>query len=236
MAKVLPKAASLKRWALDLLFPRWCLGCGKASDFICPSCRETLARIEPPLCPGCGLPEPSGNLCPACAHEPPVLDGIRSPFRFEGLMREAIHQLKYHNLRALAEPLAQLLRDYLLENPVPGEVLVPVPIHPRRWRERGYNQSQLLAQALGRLTGLAVISDSLVRLTHADPQARTATVRERISNVASAFACRDGRLKDRWLILIDDVATSGATLSAATDALKKSGAKSVWGLALAREI
>ena len=144
--------------------------------------------------------------------------------------------MKYRNLRALAEPLAQLLGGYLQERPVPGEVLVPVPLHAKRWRERGYNQSQLLARELGKLTGLSVVSDSLVRPGLATPQARTASVRERMLNVADAFACRDERLKDRRVLLIDDVATSGATLEAAADALKKIGAESVWGLTLAREI
>jgi ComF family protein len=236
MAKVLPQAISLKRWALDLLFPRWCLGCGKEGDFLCPSCQDTLPKIVPPLCPRCGSPEPGGNLCPPCAREPSALNGIRSPFRFEGLMREAIHQMKYRNLRALAEPLAQLLGDYLQESPVPGEVLVPVPLHAKRRRERGYNQSQLLARELGKLTGLPVVSDSLVRPGLATPQARTTGVRERMLNVADAFACRDERLKGRRVLLIDDVATSGATLGAAADALKKIGAESVWGLVLAREI
>lgn len=221
---------------MDLLFPRWCLGCGKEGDFLCPSCRETLPSITTPLCPRCGHPEPGGNLCPPCSREPSALNGIRAPFRFEGLVREAIHQMKYRNLRALAEPLAQLLGDFLSENKVPGEVLVPVPLHAKRLRVRGYNQSQLLAQELGKRAGLGVISDSLVRPGLATPQARTTSVRERKRNVAGAFACRDERLKERRVLLIDDVATSGATLEAAADALKKIGAASVWGLVLAREI
>lgn len=232
---MVPAASRLTKWSLDLLFPRWCLGCGKEGDYFCPACEGTLTQIAPPLCPRCGCPEPGGKLCPACARESPALDGIRAPFRFEGLAREAVHQLKYRNLRVLAEPLARFLHRFLQSNPVPGEVLVPVPVHARRLRERGYNQSELLARELGRLAGLPVVTGSLVRSRFATPQASSASVRERRQNVTGAFACRDERLKGRRVLLIDDVATSGATLGAAAEALKEMGAGSVWGLVLARE-
>jgi len=190
----------------------------------------------PPLCPKCGRPQASAILCPSCVGWRAEIDGIRSPFRFDGVMRQAIHQLKYRNLRALAVPLAQLLNDYLTSNPVAGEVLVPVPLHQKRLMERGYNQSSLPAQELGKLTNLPVVDDCLARRRHAPPQARTSTVDERRSNVANAFFCRDGRLQDKQVLLIDDVCTSGATLDACARALKEAGAISVWGLVLAREI
>jgi len=155
---------------------------------------------------------------------------------FDGVVRQAIYQLKYKNLRALAAPLARLLNDYLITNPVPGEILVPVPLHRQRLRERGYNQSSLLVRELAKLTSLPVVDDCLIRERHAPPQARTATVGERQSNVADAFACRDQRLRGRQVLLIDDVSTSGATLNACATALKTVGAISVWGLVLAREI
>ena len=151
-------------------------------------------------------------------------------------MRQAIYQLKYRNLRTLAAPLARLLYDYLVTSPVPGEALVPVPLHQKRLRERGFNQSSLLAHELGKLTNLPVLDDWLIRLRHAPPQARTSTVDERWSNVADAFTCRDRRLQDKPILLIDDVSTSGATLDACAAALKAAGTTSVWGLVLAREI
>ena len=132
--------------------------------------------------------------------------------------------------------LARLLQDYLTANPMPGEVLAPVPLHRKRLRERGYNQSSLLAKELGKLTGLPIVDDCLIRQRYAPPQARTSTVAERQSNVANAFACRDNRLRDKQVLLIDDVSTSGTTLDACAAALKASGATSVWGLVLAREI
>ena len=233
---MLPQLARLKGIAVDLLFPQWCVGCGKEGDFICYSCRCSLPRITPPLCPKCGKPQPSGILCPACVSWQARMDGIRSPFRFDGVMRQAIYQLKYRNLRALAAPLARLLNDYLSTNSVPGEVLVPVPLHQKRLRERGYNQSSLLAQELGKLTKLPVVDNCLSRQRHALPQVRTSTIDERWRNVANAFICCDHRLRDKQVLLIDDVSTSGATLDACAAALKAAGATSVWGLVLAREI
>jgi len=190
----------------------------------------------PPICPKCGRPQSSAILCPSCVGWQAEIDGIRSPFRFDGVIRQAIHELKYRNLRAIAGLFAQWLNDYLTTNPVPGEVLVPVPLHRKRLRERGYNQSSLLAQELAKLAHLPVVDDCLIRRRHALPQARTTTVDERRSNVAGAFSCRDGRLKGKQVLLIDDVSTSGATLDACARALKEAGVTSVWGLVLAREI
>ncbi len=233
---MLPQLEKLKGGVLDFVFPRFCVGCGREGSFLCLSCQHRLQRIMPPLCPKCGRPQPSGIVCSSCVGWQAEIDGIRSPFRFEDTVRKAVHQLKYRNIRVLAVPLAKLLSDYLAASPVLGEVLVPVPLHRKRLRERGYNQSSLLAIELGKLSGLPVVDDCLVRQRHVSPQARTANVEERRRNVAGAFICRDNRLRDKQVLLIDDVSTSGATLDACAAALKAAGAASVWGLTLAREI
>jgi ComF family protein len=190
----------------------------------------------PPICPRCGKPQPSGITCPACINWQSAINGIRSPLKFDGVAREAIHQLKYKNLRSLAGPLAVLLENYLAQNPVPGEILVPVPLHPKRLRERGYNQSALLAHELSKLISRPVIEDCLVRTKYLIPQARTQSVEERRHNVKQAFTCINSRLQNKQVLLIDDVSTSGATLDACALALKSAGAQSVWGLVLSREI
>ena len=119
---------------------------------------------------------------------------------------------------------------------MPGEALVGVPLHPRRLRERGYNQSSLLAKELGKCVGLPVIEDCLIRVKQAQPQVKAADVEQRRRNVADAFVCRDERVKGKRIVLIDDVCTSGATLESCAAALKNKGATSVWGLTLAMEI
>ena len=190
----------------------------------------------PPFCPRCGRPQASGIVCPSCWQRPTEIDGIRSPFRFDEVIRKAIHELKYRNLRAISTRLAELLANYLKENQLPGEALVGVPLHPRRLRERGYNQSSLLAKELGKCVGLPVIEDCLIRVKQAQPQVKAADVEQRRRNVADAFVCRDERVKGKRIVLIDDVCTSGATLESCAAALKNKGAASVWGLTLAMEI
>ena len=236
MVIVHPQLTRLKGIALDLLFPQWCVGCGRGGELICSSCRRSLPRIMPPICPLCGRPQASGILCSSCVSWHPAIDGIRSPFRFDGVIRQAVHQLKYQNLRVLAHPLAQLMRDFFVSHPLPGDVLVPVPMHQQKLRERGYNQAGLLAADLGKLLELPEVEGCLMRQQPSSPQARAATVEERKRNVVDAFCCRDERLSGKHVILIDDVATSGATLDACAAALKETGAISVWGLVMAREI
>ncbi len=236
MAIVLPRITVLKRAALDLLFPRWCLGCGKEGDFICGDCRRGLPEIALPVCPRCGRPLVENDACHDWPDTPDGIDGIRSPFVFGGVIRRAVHELKYRNLRALAPFLAGLLYEYLVANPVPADILVPVPLHTKRLRERGYNQSALLAGELGRRCGLPVAPNGLLRRHYAGPQARSAGISERQKNVTGAFICPDGRFRGKQVLLIDDVSTSGATLNACAGALKDAGAAQVWGLTLAREL
>ena len=222
--------------AVGSFFPCRCVGCGKVGGFLCPECLGKLPRLLPPLCPNCGRPQASGIVCPDCRQRQTEINGIRSPFRFDEVIRKAIHQLKYRNLKAISPRLAELLADYLGSNSLPGEALVCVPLHPRRLRERGYNQSSLLAGELDRRIDLPVIEDCLIRVKQAQPQVRAVDVEERRRNVADAFVCRDEKVGGKQIILIDDVCTSGATLESCAAALKSKGAASVWGLTLAREI
>jgi ComF family protein len=221
---------------IDLFFPQRCVGCGKFGALICASCCQKLPKILPPFCQKCGRHESSGVLCSACWGQRTAIDGIRSVFRFDGTVRHAIHDLKYRSIKSMADCLATLMADYLRENKLPGDILVPVPLHPRRLRERGYNQSVLLARKLGKIASMPVIEDQLYRLKDSLPQARTETVEERRRNVEKAFACRQGAESGKRLLLVDDVCTSGATLEACAAALKAAGAVSVWGFTLAREI
>lgn len=220
----------------DFLFPQYCIGCGREGSVLCLSCMEKLDRLPPPFCLRCGLPLTGSFPCRDCAELELAIDGIRSPLIFQKLTRKAVHQLKYQNMRLMAVPLARVLYSYLAENPIETDFLVPVPLHPQRLRERGYNQSLLLARHLGKLSGIPVRNDILKRRLNTPPQARTAGSVERHLNMRGAFAGTYGKLKDKKVLLIDDVSTSGATLDACALALKKAGASSVWGLTVAREV
>jgi len=229
------RSGKLIELAVESFFPRRCVGCGKVGGFLCSECLGKLPRLLPPLCPNCGRSQASGIVCPDCRQRQTEIDGIRSLFRLDEVIRKAIHQLKYRNLKAISPCLAELLSDYLESNSLPGEALLCVPLHPRRLRERGYNQSGLLARELGKRIGMPVIEDCLIRVKQAQPQVRAVDVAERRRNVADAFVCRDARISGKQIILIDDVCTSGATLESCAAALKSKGAASVWGLTLARE-
>ena len=233
---MLPQLVKIKGIALDFIFPRYCVGCGREGEFLCSTCLRTINRIVPPICPKCGRPQPSGILCPDCVSWSASIDGIRSPYKFDGVIREAVHQLKYGNLRALSPTLADFIYEYLTINPLPVDVIVPVPLHAKRLRERGYNQSGLLAGDLSKLTGLPAVENSLVRQRNTVPQAKTANVNQRHKNITGAFLCRNDELKGKRVLLIDDVSTSGSTLDACAQAMKAAGATSVWGLTVAREI
>lgn len=233
---VIPQIKKLGGIALDLLFPKSCVGCGREGKFICDTCRSTVIRIPSSVCPKCGRPQINGILCSECVHWQSNIDGIRSPFRFEGTIRQAVHQLKYKNVRALAPTLAMLMYEYLAVHQLPADVLVPVPLHPKRLRERGYNQSELLAKELGKLLLMPVENRTLVRIKYAPPQARTTSVEQRRLNMSDAFSCKGNGLQGLGILLIDDVATSATTLEACAKALKEVGVLSVWGLVMAREV
>ena len=220
--------------ALDLLFPLRCLGCRREGRLLCPACTASLPRLLPPYCAVCAQPATSQR-CRRCSIMPLEVDGLRAPFLFlkEGLIRAAIHDFKYRNVRAAAPELGRLLADYLESNPMPGKIIVPVPLHPLRLRWRGYNQSALLARELGKATGSPVNEQLLARIKNTPPQVDV-TGRERRNNVAGSFDCI-GDATAQAVLLVDDVATTGGTMSACAAALKAGGAASVWGLVLARE-
>ena len=225
--------SNLVRSALDFVFPIHCAGCGREGGVICGQCVDGLERLTAPYCRVCADPGVSG-LCSWCRQSPPGFDSLRSPFRFEGPVRDAIHRLKYKGERASAGLLAGLMAEYIEGSPVPADALLPTPLHPRRLRSRGYNQSALLARELGKRITLPVREDLLIRVRNPRPQVETQSQQERRVNVADNFACQTDAA-GLTVLLIDDVATTGSTLSECATALKAAGATRVHALTLARE-
>jgi competence protein ComFC len=226
----------LHREFVDFLLPRECLGCGKIGNFICPGCQNKLPLVYPPICPACGKPQINEDLCSECWKTSRYTDGIYSVFRFEGIIRNAIHAFKYNNLRAISEQLGRYMANSFIQNRLNGDFLVPVPLHYSRSRERGYNQSALLAKEISSLVNVAVSESVLSRVDDNKPQARTLNVEERRKNVQGIFRWSGENIDGKTMILIDDVCTSTATLEACAMILKRGGAKSVKGFTLAREI
>jgi len=226
----------LKQKALNFLFPPRCVSCGKGEAFLCRKCHNKLIYLQPPLCIRCSKPIYTGTICHKCQSQIWDIDGIYSIFKYGGAIRQAIIQFKYENIKVLADPLSHFMVEYLKKHHLSFDIIIPVPIHRRRLRERGYNQSSLLAQRLSRMTRIPVAEGSLIRTKHTSPQAKTDNVEQRRKNIRNAFKCVNHDISGKRILLIDDVCTSGATLNSCAASLKSVGAASVWGLTLAKEI
>jgi ComF family protein len=246
--RALPAVAALARtaagFAADLVAPRRCGVCGEFGSLLCAPCREALPAATGNRCCGCArvltpgrIAAANDGLCHACAALPDQpLDSLRAAYRFEGGARRLVHRLKYERLFALAAPMGEAMASCLPPG-APGadcDLLVPVPLHPRRERDRGFNQSALLARAIGRTLGLPVQRRTLSRVRATAQQARSGGPEARLANVAGAFACRMD-LSGRSVLLIDDVATTGATLRACARPLREAGVAAVHALVFAHE-
>jgi len=231
IAQFARRTQTVRQVLLDLLFPPQCVTCRRTGDWFCATCQQRIEKILPPVCQRCGRPL-SLRDCPYCAKLPLQIDGTRATAFFEGNLRDAIHAFKYNHRPELARPLGNWLSAYLTANPMPVDVLIPIPLHPERERARGYNQSALLARVLGEQHHLPIWNDALTRTRHTRPQVELDAAERRV-NVQDAFAA-DARVAGKRILLIDDVCTTGATMEACGLALYARGAKSVWGLAIAR--
>ena len=219
--------------ALDFLLPLTCVGCRKEGIGICGECLAGVHELQA-CCEMCAQPGPA-RFCRRCAESPLSLNGIYAAYPLEGALRSAVHSFKYRNYRALAPQLAGVMAKRFQDVRVPATMLVPVPMHPRRERSRGYNQAEQLAKELGTLTGVPVAKDVLKRVTYSPPQVQRSSRASRLEIAEGAFEATRS-VENEAILLIDDVVTTGSTMAACANALWSESAKSVWGLALAREV
>jgi len=187
-----------------------------------------------PLCPLCGrmVPQPT-SCCSACHQHPLPLRQIRAAVPFKDAVPGLIHKMKYRGLFALTEPLSSLMVESWPVWPVPVDLVLPIPLHPKRRQKRGYNQAELLANHLCQQLRLPSEPGALRRVRDTRPQVDLNT-RARQANVAGAFEAEGERVRGKEIVLIDDVCTTGSTLSAAATALLSAGAQAVSGYCLAR--
>ncbi len=218
---------------INLLFPPRCGGCQQPGSLWCEVCRAAVKPVLPPWCEMCGKPLASEPLCGQCREHPLHIEKIRSAAIFEGALRDGIHRFKYQRWSSLAEPFGEMLADFWQAERLTADWLIPVPLHPSRERDRGYNQSELLARVLSRRVGVPVSRHGL-RRTRATAVQMTLNAAQRHANVAGAFEGVDAQLRGARVIVIDDVGTTGATLDACAQAVLQTGAASVMGLTLAR--
>lgn len=223
---------AISQFAIDLVYPCRCAGCGRRGTWLCEECDAALARFVSPFCHCCGVPN-SINAC-QCDTTPAILSRVRSVGPYAGWLREAIIRFKYEGEWARAQQFGPLLAESMMDL-VPCDALVPVPLHPRRYRQRGYNQARLLANQVGGDLGIDV-RDALLRRRATNPQARLG-VTDRVSNVKGAFALHpDENVEGQDLVLVDDVITTGSTLATCATALYGAGARSVAVVTIAREL
>lgn len=232
------------RTGLDLVFPRQCAGCGAAlaagEGPVCWPCLSEVPRLSAPFCSVCGKPV-AGRVdhaytCAACLRMPPPFACARSAVYYRDLVRVLIAQVKYHHAVWLIPVLGDLLeasvRAWLPEGT--WSRVVPVPLHPARGRERGFNQSALLARDLARRLGLPVAAGVVRRIRPTETQTHLTAV-QRLTNVKSAFRADAARgVTGEDLLLVDDVMTTGATVAACARALRAAGAASVTVVTVAR--
>ena len=221
---------------LDLLYPARCPGCGSPSPTLCAACRRTVRPVPLPHCPRCGATLAPSGRCAICANRPPALVALHSVGRFDGVLRTAIHRFKYRGRTDLARPLARLLAEAWREVGQPAAVVVPVPQHPLRTRERGYIPTALLTGHLASLLSLPHVPQALVRCRHTPPQVGLSGS-ARWQNVRDAFATgpQASQITGRAVVLVDDVATTGATLSASATACRAAGTGPIFALVLAHD-
>ncbi len=202
----------------DWLFPPHCVACDARGAWLCAACLDQIKQSSAPV------QRRQDEIAP--------LKGVRSVASLEGPLRKAVHEFKYEGVRALASSLGEVLHWRWDVESCPAEVIVPVPLHPSRLRQRGYNQSALLSRELSRRTGLPVEEAVLARISPTRPQVGL-SADERADNVRNAFLCVDPSLRGVKVLLVDDVWTTGATMRACGQALLAGGVQSVWGLTVA---
>lgn len=249
-ASVTTLAATLRALGtglLDLVFPRECVLCGgrpEAERHLCWECARTVRfQSVGSFCQRCGreMPSPATGPfeCSACRRNPPAFDAARSAAHFEGATRSLVHELKYRHGEHLVPDLVDLLEAAVLRHYAAEHIdaVAAVPLHPRKRRSRGYNQAALLATGLARRLGLASFPDALLRVRDTPSQTHL-SAHARRANMRGAFAPNPvlaGWFAGRTMLLVDDVMTTGSTLSAAADALRASGAARVLALCVARD-
>jgi len=225
---------SVGRMALDLVYPPVCGVCGRPGAFVCAGCLDGLPRTNGARCEVCWLPL-RGTHCYACTSRPLPLEMLRAPFRYEGDVRHVVRAFKFDGQSSLAPLLAAQLSEAYEDHRFDADLIVPVPLTGARKRWRGYNQALLLARELGRLQQLPLV-EAMRRRGSTAAQAESSGVEQRLRNVEGVFSVsKPEAVQGQRVLLIDDVATTCATLSACAAQLLTEGASAVLALTVARE-
>lgn len=244
-----------KNFILDLLFPRFCVGCKKEGEFICCQCFKKIGASANNLCPLCqGRPTERkrtklGLLCRECKLNSSFQRILSVGSYNDPVLRELIHAFKYNSVKEISIPLGILIKRLIKIKTKnifsrlnkDKTIIVSIPLHPRRLRERGFNQSEILAEKLSEHTGFPVAKNIIIRGRASLPQAdikdknKEVQIQKRKQNIKNAFKVVEPEaIEGKNVILVDDVATTCATLEECALALKQKGAKKIWGFVVAK--
>jgi len=226
----------LKNWLLDLVFPKFCVGCGWEGTWLCPKCTHDILEVKSQVCPECGRLSENGLYCQRCRLEPnsrrKPLQGIVAAFYYEeGPIKEMVHNFKYNSILEfkgiLGQGLAAAAKD------LRGDIVTFTPLHPRRLSQRGYNQAEILAREASRNLKIPV-QNLLTKTKHTKRQVGLLGSKRR-KNLTNVFRSRKGiDIKNKKILIVDDITTTGTTLNECARVLKAAGAKEVWGAVIAR--
>lgn len=237
-----------------LLFPKFCVGCDEEGTWLCPKCQKKILKVATQVCPQCGRVSTLGLYCKLCRYdtilvkvkgeEKPKKKKIRKPLEGilttvyfkEGPTREIIHHYKYNSVTELAKYLVPLMSETLKEHMLPLDIITFTPLFIKRLAERGYNQSEILAQGIGKNVKIDV--ENLLTKTKSTKRQVVLKGEKRRKNLKGVFKLRikndELRIKGKNILIIDDITTTGATLNECAKTLKDAGANMVWGLVVAR--
>lgn len=225
----------------DFFFPKFCLGCGRVGVYICLICRGKLAYLDRDSCFYCGKMSLFGLTHPGCQRKNGV-DGSMAIFYYNNFLKKIIKNIKYRLVGGVWKELVltikpeQLLKiNFYKKRPQNNNLfLQPIPLHPKRLRERGFNQATLITRFFQQFLALPTV-EILQRIKETKPQAQISTQKNRRFNLKKAFSVNNrGAVVNHDFVLVDDLLTSGQTVESATSALKKAGAHRVFVLTLAK--
>jgi competence protein ComFC len=221
--------------SVDWLYPPVCGGCGRSGTRWCKACQDQVEKLQDQICPRCGSIEPHGFLCSDCQKNPLPYEACRSWGQYRGPLREAIHRLKYQNDIGLAEALSKHLIELYNGLRWKIDLITAVPLGLIRRKQRGYNQSNLLALPLALAVNVPFNPRAVARARETLSQVGLSASLRR-ENVRGAFIARSSLVDDKVVMIIDDVSTTGATLISCAQSLLDGGAKQVYCLTLAKSI
>lgn len=221
---------------LGILFPQTCCFCGKVCrNNICEECKKKITYIQEPICKKCGKPirYEEKEYCGDCAGKKKYYEQGKSVWLHKDNVCWSIYQFKYHNRRIYgkfyAEELFRLYGKWIKDKKI--DVIIPVPLHRRRRRKRGYNQAEIVAKHLGKMIGIPVDTRSVLRIYNTKPQ-KELSHNERKKNLEHAFRVTKHWDRKKNVLLIDDIYTTGNTIDAVAKKLKENGAHKVWFLTI----